>query len=363
MSRNELVQKLAEAGIANDREALKRTMDALISEAHAEQAHGFAERMTTISRRAQRPSNVSRGSRSASGAEEIHDLVLESKPRRRLKDLVLGRAVEAEVVEFLNEFAHSDLLRANSLEPRHTVLLIGPPGNGKTSLAEAIAAEAGLTLLTVRYDGLIGSYMGETASRVRRLLHFASSRPCLVFFDEFDAIGKERGDNNEMGEIKRVVSSLLLQLDQLPSRSIVVCATNHPEMLDRAVWRRFELRLHVAPPGKDELLAIYKRLQKSLGKQLPLRDSEFVTLMTGENFSEVEAFELDVRRQLVLGMGRIGLPEAFGHALHRREMLLKPDHPTSSSDADQPAASSTPARRKSRRQNTKPTPPALPFKI
>jgi len=95
----------------------------------------------------------------------------------------------------------------------------------------------------VRYEAVVGSFLGETSSRLRRLFDFARTHPCVLFFDEFDTLGKERGDVHETGEIKRVVSSLLLQIDALPSYVVVVTATNHPELLDRAVWRRFQMRL------------------------------------------------------------------------------------------------------------------------
>ena len=140
-------------------------------------------------------------------------------------------------------------MRSHSLEPRHKVLLIGPPGTGKTSLASALACELALPFLTVRYEGLVGSYLGETASRLLEIVEYVSHTPCVLFFDEFDSVGKERSDTQETGEIKRVVSSLLLNMDSLPSHCVVVCATNHPEMLDRAVWRRFELRIRIAAPA------------------------------------------------------------------------------------------------------------------
>ena len=135
------------------------------------------------------------------------------------------------------------------MEPRHRILLSGPPGNGKTSFAEAIAEALALPLFMVRYDSLVGSYLGETNTRLRALCDYVRTRPSVLFFDEFDALGKERGDTHETGEIKRVVSFLIMQLDQMPSYVVVIAATNHAELLDRAVWRRFQMRLGFPSPA------------------------------------------------------------------------------------------------------------------
>jgi SpoVK/Ycf46/Vps4 family AAA+-type ATPase len=249
--------------------------------------------------------------------EQVKQLVIEAVPRRRLSDLILPGDVRESIAEFLHEYAHAELLRAHSIEPRHTVLLIGPPGNGKTSLAEVIAAELGLLFLTVRYDAIVDSYLGETASRIRKVIDFASTIPCLLFFDEFDAVGKERGDAHETGEIKRVVSSLLVQMDALPAQSVLVCATNHPELLDRAVWRRFELKLEIPMPGPDELQEWFRRFEHSIGGKLNVTAAQFSKRMAGTNFAEVEAFTLDVRRKLVLSMGDLKPSDALRAVLDR----------------------------------------------
>src|SRR5437762_446499 len=120
-------------------------------------------------------------------------------------------------------------------------------------------------LFTVRYHSVIGSYLGETAVRLRHLFDHVRSRRCVLFFDEFDTVAKERGDIHETGEIKRVVSSLLLQIDALPSYVVVVTATNHPELLDRAVWRRFQLRLSLPAPGRTEIVQWFDRFRDHSG--------------------------------------------------------------------------------------------------
>src|SRR5437762_9663845 len=126
-------------------------------------------------------------------------------------------------------------------------------------------------LFTVRYHSVIGSYLGETAVRLRHLFDHVRSRRCVLFFDEFDTVAKERGDLHETGEIKRVVSSLLLEMDALPSYVVVVTATNHPELLDRAVWRRFQVRVELRRPTVSLIEEFLGRFLQELGQ--PLRIS------------------------------------------------------------------------------------------
>lgn len=254
---------------------------------------------------------------SAALPDRIADLVFDMPTRRRLLDLILPSPVRESIDEFVHEFASAALLRAHSVEPRHTILLVGAPGNGKTSLAEAIATELGLPLLSVRYDAVVDSFLGETSNRLRLLIDHAALNPSVLFFDEFDAVGKERGDANETGEIKRVVSSLLVQLDRLPSHSIVICATNHPELLDRAVWRRFELKLEIPMPGPTELKTWFQRFERSLGEPTGISSAQFAKYMLGESMSDVEAFTLDVRRKLVLSRGSMSAQEAVKGVLGR----------------------------------------------
>lgn len=193
-----------------------------------------------------------------------------------------------------------DLLRSHSLEPRHRVFLAGPPGNGKTSLAEAIAGALSLPLFAVRYEGVIGSFLGETAQRLSRVFELVRTRQCVLFFDEFDAIGKERGDEHETGEVKRVVSSLLLQMDALPSYVVVVMASNHPELLDRAVWRRFQLRLEVPAPTLSDVVEWFQRFERDAGLRLPVDHERLAKDLKGASYSELQDFALGVLRRKVL---------------------------------------------------------------
>lgn len=140
---------------------------------------------------------------------------------------------------------------AHDLASSLTLLMYGPPGTGKTRLGRYIAKELGLDLYIARLDGLISSYLGSTSKNIRSLFDFAAKNPCVLFLDEFDAIAKLRGDSQELGELKRVVNSFIQNLDSLGSQSIVIAATNHPELLDAAIWRRFSYRIELNYPDSD----------------------------------------------------------------------------------------------------------------
>jgi SpoVK/Ycf46/Vps4 family AAA+-type ATPase len=226
--------------------------------------------------------------------------VVELIPGRRTDDLILSPEVEQAVRELVEEQHRADLLRSYNLEPRNRILLAGPPGNGKTALAEAIANALNAPFLVVRYEAVIGSYLGETAQRIGQVFEQARSKQCVLFFDEFDAIGKERGDFHETGEIKRVVSSLLLQIDALPSYVVVVTASNHPELLDRAVWRRFQIRLELPMPKQKQIEEWFKRFEKRTGHQLGLSPRSLAQGLKGLSFAEVEDFGTDLLRRIAL---------------------------------------------------------------
>ncbi len=300
MARADLLVTLVRAGSRGDHPLFKRTAEAIIAEERAKQHNVLADRLAANIQSGvseERPSSNGVGG----GAVPVHEL----EPKRQLSDLILPALAEQACRELVEEQHRADLLRSHGLEPRHRVLLAGPPGNGKTSLAEALASELMVPLLVVRYEGLIASYLGETALRMARLFQYVRTRRCVLFFDEFDVVGKERGDVHETGEIKRVVSSLLLQVDALPSYVVVATATNHPELLDRAVWRRFQLRLDLPAPSLEQAETWLRRFEERVGGSLGRSCKSLAGDLSGLSFAELEEFGADVQRRRVLA-----LPEA-----------------------------------------------------
>ena len=299
MARSDLLVSLVKAGASGDTARARSVTEALIAEERAKRHNVLADRLT----QAMRVNGDGAGAFVGRHGQRHREFLLELTPRRRLEDLVLSDLNAQACGELVEEQHRAPVLRAHSIEPRHRVLLVGPPGNGKTSLAEAIAEALAVPFLIVRYEAMIGSFLGETASRLKRVFDYARTTPCVLFFDEFDAVGKERGDLQETGEIKRVVSSLLMQMDDLPSYTVVVAATNHAELLDRATWRRFQIRLALKPPTRWELATYVKRFAATLDEPLGHSPETIAKRLGAISYAEAEDFCRDVRRRGILAMG------------------------------------------------------------
>lgn len=182
---------------------------------------------------------------------ELAGLLTASFPTIRLADMALDQSVRSRLERILLEQRQREKLRAHGMSPIRKLLLVGPPGTGKTMTASALASELGIPLFTIRLDGLITRYLGETAAKLRLIFDAIQQTRAVYFFDEFDALGSERAAKNEVGEIRRVLNSFLQFLEQDDSDSIVAGATNHPQILDKALFRRFDAVIEYGLPSAD----------------------------------------------------------------------------------------------------------------
>lgn len=235
----------------------------------------------------------------AMGGNEITKVPVDSESRAMLADIILPNENNIQVIlskrneEQLNDFIYSykqaDELNNLGIDVPNSLLLYGPPGCGKSKAASYIAKEIGLPLVIARLDSLISSYLGTTAKNIRNLFEFAQRTPCVLFLDEFDAIAKARDDNNELGELKRVVNSLLQNIDNLNEDSLLLCATNHEDLLDSAVWRRFDYKININRPDREarkQLIQLFLKTRKMSVKEV----DEFATIteeLSGSSIEEI----------------------------------------------------------------------------
>ncbi|HYH95901.1 ATP-binding protein [Hyalangium sp.] len=181
---------------------------------------------------------------------ELAGLLTVGYPKVRKADLFVDEAVRQRIDRVLLEQSQSERLKEHGFAPQRKLLLVGPAGTGKTLTAAVLAGELGLPLFTIQLDGLITKFMGETAAKLRLVFDAIQQTPAVYLFDEFDALGGERASKNDVGEIRRVLNSFLQFLEQDESDSLVVGATNHPQLLDRALFRRFDTVIeYVLPAG------------------------------------------------------------------------------------------------------------------
>ncbi len=302
MARADLLCDLIKYGLINDSVSFRKATEAICAEERSKQHTVLASKIEEMLKDFKKPAqrNTSTSPILVPNGRNSSELCIEKQPQIRLDHLILPESVLETCQKMINEQNRADLLRSYGVEPRNKILLVGPPGNGKTSLAEAIAESLMIPYLTVRYESLIGSYLGETASRLSKLFDYAKTRECVLFFDEFETIGKERGDTHETGEIKRVVSSLLMQIDSLPSYVIAIAATNHASLLDKAAWRRFQIRLELPKPNKGNLETFYRKFEKEHNFSFGILPSTLAKKTLGVSYSEAEEIALSVFRQYIL---------------------------------------------------------------
>lgn len=317
LSRNigKLCDALAKQGHGDQAESLslvlatKKAMDSL-APARVVLASASVERMT---RSVQAPVDKESGAPLASVAFPGEG----EKGLEPILDAPLSKAIEALVAEWQS----AAMLIKAGIRPPLNLLLYGAPGTGKTALAKVIAEQMELPLVTARLDGLISSFLGTTARNIANLFEFANRYDCILLLDEFDAVAKVRDDPHELGEIKRVVNTLLQCLDDRRERGFTIAITNHEHLLDAAIWRRFDSRVEIPRPGAQSRVRMVARFLS--GVPVEEVDIDFLAWLTdGRSGAEIETLCNSIKRYLVMnGTGRKSLLDAL-----RVNALLSADH-------------------------------------
>jgi SpoVK/Ycf46/Vps4 family AAA+-type ATPase len=230
-----------------------------------------------------------------------HRLILADRELRRLKRLV-------------DEQRGEHLLAAAGMRPTRTVLFVGPPGTGKTLAARVLASDMGYPLYVVRFDAIVSSLLGETAANLARVFDFLESARGVVLFDEFDAVAKERADESEHGELKRVVNALLQLMDAYAGSSLLVAATNHEGLLDSAIWRRFETVIRFRLPSRQDRVLMLRRFLNGIEYEMPALES-VATKTEGASGSDLERIATYAARTSALQSSRRVEAREFSAAL------------------------------------------------
>jgi SpoVK/Ycf46/Vps4 family AAA+-type ATPase len=217
------------------------------------------------------------------------------------KEPVLSKEITEQLSRFIRERNEHEKLFAEGVMPPRTVLLMGPPGTGKTILARWLATQLQLPLVTLDLAASISSYLGKTGMNLRRVLDYSRARPCLLLLDEFDSIAKKRDDSTDVGELKRIVNVLLKELEDWPSQSVLVAATNHPELLDPAISRRFDRTIAIGLPSQDERLKIMSQVLGRFAEAMtPNLMAAVSGVLEGKSGSDVEMIAgASIRRNIV----------------------------------------------------------------
>lgn len=263
------------------------------------------------------------------------------EPMAELDRLVLAPETRESLDRFVRENAQGELLRLHGVAPPTRLLLCGPPGCGKTTAAEGVASALRLPFAVVRFDVLVSSYLGETSANLRRIFDFIGQRPMVVLFDEFDGIGKHRGDDLEHGELKRVVNAFLQMLDAFRGESILVAATNHEGLLDPALWRRFDEIAYLDRPAPEARLALLRAALRQVGVDPSVEWDALVRSTDGMAHADIERAAIIAIRATILENKHRVSNQSLRVAVQRcRRMLVlaKGNHPSPAGSAYAPSS-------------------------
>lgn len=303
MASGKILRQLIKAGTSGDTAAFQRASEAVISEERQKQHHLLANDLEQILYGDQLRTHQGISAvlpKIPVDKERGLPLLDIRQPRRTIEELILPTASISAIEELLEEHRRQDVLRTYGMKASGKVIFFGPPGCGKTLAAEVIASELDLPLAIVRLDALVSSFLGETAANLRKVFDFIAQNPMVALFDEFDALGKERSDNGDHGELRRVVNAVLQMMDAYQGKSLILAATNHEQILDSAIWRRFDETVHFPLPNNQQISQILNLKLRGVRREFETDDKATMTLFSQLSGADIERVVRRAIKRMIL---------------------------------------------------------------
>ncbi|MFT7389581.1 MAG: SpoVK/Ycf46/Vps4 family AAA+-type ATPase [Candidatus Endobugula sp.] len=303
MASGKLLRLLVQSGASGDPTAFRSATEQLIKEERQKQHNLLAndlERILYGDRST--PSSTAHNILPEAPLDKESGVALIDikQANRSIDELVLAQNTLEVIENVLEEYRREDILRSYGMVPAEKVLFFGPPGCGKTLSAEAIAYELNRPLAIVRLDSLVSSFLGETAANLRKIFDFIAKHRLVVLFDEFDALGKERDDGSEHGELRRVVNAVLQMMDSYDGKSIIIAATNHEQILDSAIWRRFDELVEFPVLNKDQLQNLLQLKLRGVRREFDLDSPELHSIFDDKSPAIIERIIRRAVKRMIL---------------------------------------------------------------
>ncbi|EPA1180234.1 ATP-binding protein [Vibrio fluvialis] len=304
MANGKVLRQLIKAGASGNTDEFRRASEAVIRDERQKQHHLLANDLEQILY-GEHLKPAKRNGRNILPIPPVDKerglpLLDIRQAQRSIEEIILPSTSLASVEELLEEHRRADVLRSYGMKPSGKVIFHGPPGCGKTLAAEVIAFELDLPLAIVRLDALVSSFLGETAANLRKVFEFIAEQPMVVLFDEFDAIGKERSDSGEHGELRRVVNAVLQMMDAYVGKSLILAATNHEQILDSAIWRRFDETIDFPLPNVEQVQQILSLKLRGVRRQFEIDEKPVLNLFEKRSGADIERIIRRAVKRMIL---------------------------------------------------------------
>ena len=317
MASGKLLRLLVQSGASGDPMAFRSATEQLIKEERQKQHNLLANDLERIlyGERSTPSTTVHNIMPEAPVDKESGVALVDIKQANRsIDELVLEQGTLEVIENVLEEYRREDILRSYGMMPAEKVLFFGPPGCGKTLSAEAMAYELNRPLAIVRLDSLVSSFLGETAANLRKIFDFIAKHKLVVLFDEFDALGKERDDGSEHGELRRVVNAVLQMMDSYDGKSIIIAATNHDQILDSAIWRRFDELVEFPVLDKKQLQGLLQLKLRGVRREFDLDCPELHSIFDGKSPAIIERIIRRAVKRMILKQKEFLTVKMLSHA-------------------------------------------------